>query len=92
GLLCYGAPAMHPTFPQTLYVGPDRRLWRRRAEADAVHATVLVLGGYAHQWESLAARGLVVQALPLNGLTAHVVRNNELGTDALVALIKSADH
>jgi len=92
GLLCYGAPAMHPTFPPTLYVGPDRRLWRRRAEADAVHATVLVLGGYAHQWESLAARGLVVQALPLNGLTAHVVRNNELGTDALVALIKSADH
>ena len=91
GLLCYGAPATYPTFPPTLYAGPDRRLWRRRAEADAVHATVLVLGGDAHHWESLAARGLMVQALQLNGVTAHVVRNNELGTDALVTLIKSAD-
>lgn len=85
--ICYGASSLSRPFPPTLFVGRDRRTWRREAEVALVHRTILVLGGDEAQWDRMIEAGVEMDALSLNGRTIHSIRNNTRPVGALIDLL-----
>ena len=72
--LSYGGDIVTPELPPTLYVGLDRRWWRREEEAQARHAAILVVGGDEALWKHAAAEGLAATDISGQGEMMHLVR------------------
>jgi hypothetical protein len=70
------AAATRPDLPPTLFIGPDRRAWRRSEEESRVQATVVLIGGRAEFWQRMKGQGLDIEPLYLIGGHAHVLRGN----------------
>lgn len=83
-LLAYGGPVLDATLPPTLYVGPDRRLWRRTEGIHSVTPGLLVLGGTPEQWSALPED---VEHQPVKGVQdLYAVTGNRLTLHELLVL------
>ncbi len=86
-LMCYGAPIENRDLPPTLYVGKDRRYWRREEEAPAIHRTMLCIGGSEEEWYALRSMHHDIIRVGSGRQMMHVVRNNHLTTEELLELL-----
>lgn len=83
-LLAYGAAAVDPGLPPTLFMGKDRRIWRRREETTAVRTNVLIIGGDPVQWQRSTEGPLSMEEVPCPAGPAHLITGNTLPAYVLV--------
>lgn len=72
--LCYGGNIVSPNLPPTLYVGLDRRWWRRQEEKGAQHKAILFVGGDDALWNRLHDARPAFETLNIAGETFHLLR------------------
>ncbi|MBS1940047.1 MAG: hypothetical protein JST38_04125 [Bacteroidetes bacterium] len=78
--LCYGGNIVAPNLPPTLYVGLDRRWWRRQEEAETKHEAILFVGGDDALWNRLHDGHPTFEALNIAGETFHLLHPQDLTT------------
>jgi hypothetical protein len=86
-LIAYGGPVVAPSLPPTLYVGIDRRYWRRQEERAARRSTILFVGGETERWDMLMGTepGLIRIGDAEDRL--HLLTGEPLAIDSVLALL-----
>jgi hypothetical protein len=82
----YLHPTLVPDLPPTYLYGYERRHWQRTEQGQAIHPTILVIGGAEERWAELRARDPRILRLgDLQGDRVHVFTGNDRPTDRLMA-------
>ncbi|MBS1569345.1 MAG: hypothetical protein JST45_07855 [Bacteroidetes bacterium] len=85
--LCYGGNIVSPNLPPTLYVGLDRRWWRRQEEKGAQHKAILFVGGDDALWNRLHDARPDFEALNIAGETFHLLHPAGLTTAQVMEMM-----
>lgn len=83
--LVYAGEGLYPGMPATLFIGEDRRSWRRQAELVTVRSKILFLGLPKGSQMPIGAPGIRSERLDIGGAPALLVTGNTLQTDDLLA-------
>ncbi len=84
----YGASIVQPNFPPTLFVGFDRRWWRRQAEKQAKHGAILFVGGDEALWNAAHQELPSVVDLSQEHITLHLIRPEGMTTAQVMDRLK----
>ena len=83
--LVYSGESLNSTIPPTLFIGEDRRSWRRQVERMSVRSTILFLDPPAEWQMPMGTLGSRSELLDIGGVPALLVRGNTLPTSDLLA-------